>query len=142
MTAALLADMVLVLHLGFIAYVVFGSALLWRWPGSVWLHLPTALWGAWIEVSGGICPLTPLENRLRRSAGESGYAGSFVERYLLPLVYPDGLTREVQLVLGLGVVLVNLLGYALWLLHRTRQRRQERRLPGFTAAPKARSPEG
>ncbi len=124
MSASVLADMVLALHLLFILYVVFGAALLWRWPRGVWLHVPAALWGVFVELSGAVCPLTPLENRLRQTAGAQGYAGSFVEHYLLPLIYPDALTREMQWLLGAGLVLVNGLLYALWL---SRHRRQGRR---------------
>lgn len=124
MTASVLADAVLALHLLFILYVVFGAALLWRWPRLVWLHLPAALWGVFVELSGAVCPLTSLENGLRQTAGEQGYAGSFVAHYLLPLIYPDTLTRELQWLLGAGVVLVNGLLYALWL---SRHRRQGRR---------------
>lgn len=121
MNAAALADAVLALHLLFIGFVVFGAALLWRWPRIAWLHLPAALWGAFVEFTGTLCPLTPLENRLREAAGAQGYAGGFVERYLLPLVYPGALTREVQMLLGAGVVLVNVLLYALWLSRRRRR---------------------
>lgn len=122
MTASLLGDAVLALHLLFIVYVVFGAALLWRWPRSVWLHLPAALWGAGAELFGVVCPLTPLENRLRQAAGAQGYAGSFVAHYLLPLIYPDALTHELQWLLGAGVVLVNGLLYSLWLSRRRRRR--------------------
>ena len=124
MTASVLADAVLALHLLFILYVVFGAALLWRWPRLVWLHLPAALWGVFVELSGAVCPLTPLENGLRQTAGEQDYAGSFVAHYLLPLINPDTLTRELQWLLGAGVVLVNGLLYARWL---SRHRRQGRR---------------
>jgi hypothetical protein len=118
MLASWLADAVLVLHLLFIAFVVAGAALLWRWPRLAWLHLPAALWGAYAELSGTICPLTPLENRLRALAGEAGYAQGFVEHYLLALIYPAALTREAQLALGGAVLLLNLLLYALWLRSR------------------------
>lgn len=118
MNAAVLADLVLALHLLFIVFVVFGAALLWRWPRLVWLHLPVALWGAFVEFSGAVCPLTPLENHLREAAGAQGFAGGFVEHYLLPLIYPGALTHELQLLLGVGVVLVNGLLYALWLSRR------------------------
>lgn len=120
MFASWLADAVVLVHLLFIAFVVAGAALLWRWPRLVWLHLPAAAWGAFVEFSGAICPLTPLENRLRALAGEAGYAQGFVEHYLLAL-YPQALTREVQLALGGAVLLLNLLLYALWL--RSRRRR-------------------
>jgi hypothetical protein len=114
MSASLAADAVLLLHGLFIAFVVCGAALLWRWPRVVWLHLPAALWGAYAELSGTLCPLTPLENHLRRVAGERGYDSGFIEHYLLPLIYPDGLTRETQWWLGAGVVLLNGLLYGLW----------------------------
>ena len=119
---ALAADAVVLLHLAFIAFVIGGAALLWRWPRLVVLHVPTVLWGAYAEFSGTICPLTPLENRLRALAGDEGYRGGFVEHYLLPLIYPEALTREVQLVLGLFVVAVNVALYAAWLVTRRRRR--------------------
>ena len=120
MLASWLASAVLVLHLLFIAFVVAGAALLWRWPRLAWLHVPAVLWGAYAELSGTICPLTPLENRLRALAGEAGYTQGFIEHYLLPLIYPAALTREVQLALGAAVVAVNVLLYALWLRSRGR----------------------
>ena len=120
MLASWLAGAVLVLHLLFIAFVVGGAALLWRWPRLAWLHVPAVLWGAYAELSGTICPLTPLENRLRALAGEAGYTQGFIEHYLLPLIYPAALTREVQLALGAAVVAVNVLLYALWLRSRGR----------------------
>ena len=113
MFAALLADAVLVLHLLFILFVVFGALLVHRHPRLLWLHLPALAWGVFIEFSGGICPLTPLENGLRTRAGEGSYAGGFIEYYLVSLIYPDGLTREIQMGLGVGVMVVNLLAYAL-----------------------------
>ena len=110
-----LADGLVLLHLDFIVFVVGGGWLAWRWPRLAWLHLPVAAWGVWIEWSRGICPLTPLENAYRRRAGEAGYSGSFVEHYILPVLYPAGLTPETQWVLGAIVLLVNVLAYArLW----------------------------
>jgi hypothetical protein len=129
MLASVLADAVVLVHGLFIVFVVAGAALLWRWPRLVWLHLPAVLWGAYAEFSGAICPLTPLENRLRALAGEAGYAQGFVEHYLLPLIYPQALTHEVQLVLGIAVVAVNALLYALWLRPRRRRERAHRRRP-------------
>ncbi|MGH8495280.1 MAG: DUF2784 domain-containing protein [Gammaproteobacteria bacterium] len=108
-----LANAVVLLHLGFVLFVVLGGFLVLRWPWLVWLHLPAAAWGALIEFAGWVCPLTPLELWLRRAAGEVGYTGGFIEHYLLPLLYPAALTREVQIVLGLGVLAVNLVAYAL-----------------------------
>lgn len=112
--AALLADAVVVLHLLFVAFVVAGGLLVWRWPALAWLHVPAALWGATVEWTGWICPLTPLENRLRAAAGQAGYESGFVEHYLLPLLYPAALTRGTQLVLGAVVVVVNVAVYARW----------------------------
>jgi hypothetical protein len=112
MFAAFLADTVLVVHLAFILFVVFGAFAARRHPQLLWLHLPALAWGVYIEFSGGICPLTPLENRLRLQAGEAGYSGGFIEHYLLALIYPDGLTREIQIGLGVAALLVNLWAYA------------------------------
>jgi Protein of Unknown function (DUF2784) len=111
MNYRLLADLVLILHAGFVAFVVLGAVLALRWPRIAWVHVPVVLWGAGIEFLGGICPLTPLENHWRRLAGELGYPGGFVEHYLLSALYPDGLTRRVQLVLGALVLLVNVTIY-------------------------------
>ncbi|HJV28387.1 MAG TPA: DUF2784 domain-containing protein [Aromatoleum sp.] len=121
------ADVVVLIHAAFIAFVVAGGLLVLRWPRVAWLHLPAAVWGAAIELVGGICPLTPLENALRRTAGESRYAGGFVEHYLLPLIYPAALTRELQLGLGLGVMLLNVLLYGVVATRRQRRRRENRR---------------
>lgn len=113
-----LADLVVVLHLAFVLFVVAGGLLVWRWPRLAWLHVPAAAWGALIEFAGWICPLTPLENRLRRLGGEAGYAGGFVEEYLLAVLYPSGLTRTHQLVLGALVLALNLAIYGLLLRKR------------------------
>jgi hypothetical protein len=118
----LLADLVVLLHALFIVFVVAGGLLVWRWPRIAWLHLPAAAWGAGIELFGGICPLTPLENQLRIAAGEAGYAGGFIGRYLLPVIYPEDLGRELQLLLGIGVLLVNTVIYGALLRRRRRQR--------------------
>lgn len=109
----LLADALVVFHGLFVAFVVLGALLvLWRrWV--LWLHLPAALWGAWIEFSGWICPLTPWEQSLRQRAGQAGYAGGFIEHYLIPLIYPSGLTAHIQTILGLVVVAANLALYTL-----------------------------
>ncbi|HKL63426.1 MAG TPA: DUF2784 domain-containing protein [Woeseiaceae bacterium] len=113
MAASLAADAVLLLHGVFILFVVAGGLLALRWPLAAAVHVPCAAWGAYIEFSGGICPLTPLEQHLRRLAGEAGYSGGFIEHYLLPLIYPAGLTPTVQIVLGSGVIVVNLIVYGL-----------------------------
>jgi len=111
------ATLVVLFHFTFLLFVMFGGLLVFRWPRAIWLHLPCFLWGAWIEVSGGICPLTPLENRLRRAAGDAEYAGSFIEHYILPVMYPTGLTRGVQLGLAVGLVLLNVAIYA-WVVRK------------------------
>ncbi|MCA1855621.1 DUF2784 domain-containing protein [Massilia oculi] len=112
-----LADAVLLLHLGFILFVVFGALLVARWPRLLPLHLAAAAWGFGIEVLGAVCPLTYLENRLRALAGVAGYADGFIEHYLLPLVYPGAMSRGLQLALAAGVLAVNAALYA-WLWRR------------------------
>jgi hypothetical protein len=104
---SLLADAVLVVHLLFVLFVILGGLLCLRRPRVAWAHIPAALWGASIELAGWVCPLTPLENHLRRLAGGEGYSVSFVEQYLLPVLYPARLTRGIQLLLGGLVLLVN-----------------------------------
>lgn len=116
MSYGVLADIVLVLHLCFVAFVVLGGLLVLRWPGLAWLHVPAAAWGTLIEFSGGICPLTPLEQRLRRLGGEAGYSGEFIDHYIRTLLYPEGLTRGTQFVLGAAVLVFNLVIY--WVLVR------------------------
>ena len=117
-----LADLLVVLHLGFIVFVVAGGLLALRWPRLIWVHLPCAVWGALIEFTGWLCPLTPLENRWRLRGGGDSYEESFIEHYLLPVIYPPGLTRSAQLVIGGAVLAVNLLVYIL-LWRRWRRRR-------------------
>ena len=117
----LLADLVLVLHLLFIAFVVAGGFAAIRWPRLAWAHVPCFVWGALIEFAGWICPLTPLEVRLRIASGQAGYSGGFIERYLLPIIYPGALNREIQIWLGLSVLALNAVAYA-WLLRRLRRR--------------------
>jgi len=108
---SLAADLVASLHFAFVVFVVLGGLLVLRWPRLAWLHLPAVAWGASIELLGWICPLTPLENRLRHEAGLAGYEGGFVEHYLLPLLYPASLSRSVQVILGLSVLLINAVLY-------------------------------
>ena len=107
----LLADGVVLIHLAFVLFAVLGALLIIRWRKVLWLHLPAAVWAAWIEFSGKICPLTPLENWLRMQGGGSGYAGGFVGHYLMPILYPSGLTPKVQFILGGVVIGVNLIIY-------------------------------
>ncbi len=117
----ILADLVVVSHLVFILFALLGGLLaLWnRW--AVLLHLPAAIWIAWIEFSGGICPLTPLENRLRILSGVAGYEGGFIEFYVLPIIYPENLTRDIQIWLGISAIIVNLIIYGI-VLYQIRRR--------------------
>ena len=115
-----LADLVVGVHALFVAFVIVGGLLALRWRWVAVLHVPAAVWGALIEFQGWVCPLTPLEQSLRAAAGQAGYRGGFIEHYLLPALYPAGLTRGVQLVLGTAVVVVNVAVYAV-LLRRTRR---------------------
>ena len=128
MVYALLANGVLLLHLGFILFVLFGGLLVARRAWLAWLHLPAAAWGIGIELTGGFCPLTPLENQLRLQAGQAGYAGDFISHYLVALIYPDiliasnPLARPVQFLLGGLALGLNLFIYAR--LYRRRQARK------------------
>ena len=110
-----LADLVVLVHLAFVVFAVLGGLLAVRWRRLVWIHVSAVLWAAIIEFSGWICPLTPLENWLRQNGGEVGYRSDFVARYLLPVLYPEGLTRELQIALGSAVIVVNLAIYS-WVL--------------------------
>ena len=112
MVYRLLANAVVLVHALFIVFVVVGGFLAWRRPWVAAVHLPCAVWGILIEFRGWICPLTPLENSLRARAGQAGYSGGFVEHYLLPAMYPAGLTPRVQLGLGTAVLVINALAYA------------------------------
>lgn len=115
-----LADAVVILHLAFVLFVVIGGFLLSRWPRLVYVHVPVAIWGVLIELVGWICPLTPLEKSLRHRGGQAGYEGGFVDHYVLPVLYPVGLTRNVQYVLGIFVLIVNMIAYALFIRRRRR----------------------
>ncbi|EZH78180.1 MAG: DUF2784 domain-containing protein [Pseudomonas sp.] len=114
----LAADALVVIHLGFILFVLFGGLLLLRWPRLLWLHLPAVAWGATVEFFHLLCPLTPWENQLRQAAGDAGYEGGFIEHYLIPLIYPAGLTPQIQLWLGGIVLLINATVYAYLLIRR------------------------
>ncbi len=107
----ILADLVVLMHLFFIFFVIAGGFLALRRGYIVLLHLPAVFWGVYIEFSGNICPLTPLENNLRQLAGREGYSTGFVEHYLMPIIYPAGLTGEIQIFLGLVVLTINLIVY-------------------------------
>jgi hypothetical protein len=110
----ILADAVVMMHFGFVVFVVFGGIFVIFQPKAMWLHIPCVVWGAIIELTGYICPLTPLENYLRMHAGQSPYTGDFVIHYLEPVIYPNGLTRELQIIMGFFVIFINAVMYG-WL---------------------------
>jgi hypothetical protein len=120
MLLTLAADFVVLLHFAFILFVVIGGLVVLRWPRFMWLHIPAVAWGAFIELTGRVCPLTPLENRLRIAAGQAGYSGGFIEEYLIPVVYPEGMTRWFQISLGVGVIAINLVFYGVLVARRRR----------------------
>ena len=113
-----MADFLVVVHFAFIVFVVFGGFLVLKWGRVAFLHIPCALWGVLIEFGGWICPLTPLEHHFREAVGGVGYSGEFIDHYLMPLVYPEGLTRGMQISLGVMVLAVNLCVYGWMLVNR------------------------
>ena len=115
------ADCLVLLHLAFIVLVVAGGFAVFKWPWMALLHVPAASWGALIEFRGWVCPLTPWENSLRQLAGQEGYSEGFIEHYILQLIYPSGLTRDVQTTLGMIVVAINLVIYGVFLFRLFRQ---------------------
>ena len=122
MVYLLLADAVVVFHLLFIVFVLLGALLILRWRRWVWLHVPAVAWGMAVEFMHLYCPLTPLENSLRAKAGAAGYEGDFVGHYLIPLIYPTGLTPQIQIVLGAIVLAVNLVVYSILIVRWQRAR--------------------
>ncbi|WP_455366561.1 DUF2784 domain-containing protein [Kaarinaea lacus] len=112
MISGFIADFVLVIHFLFILFAIFGGLLVLRHRWVVWLHIPSIGWAAMISFAGWICPLTPLENALRRAAGEEAYSGGFINRYIAPIIYPEGYTRELAIAAGIAVLVINLLVYA------------------------------
>ena len=117
---ALLADAVVVLHLLFILFVLSGGFIALKWLKVVYLHIPAVVWGVYIEFSGKICPLTPLENWFRLKSGQIGYEGDFIERYIIPIIYPVNLTRDMQVTFGVIALLINVLAYSLLVLRLTK----------------------
>ncbi|MBA4422069.1 MAG: DUF2784 domain-containing protein [Syntrophus sp. (in: bacteria)] len=117
----LFVDLVVICHVGFVLFAVLGGLLILRSRWWAWIHVPAFLWAGFIELTGGICPLTPLENRLRALEGRETYRGDFIDHYLIPLLYPDSLTREMQIVLGVFVILLNVCLYA-WFWRRPQQK--------------------
>jgi hypothetical protein len=122
MLARIAADAVLAGHFAFVLFVVFGGLLVLRRPRLAWLHVPAIAWAAFVEFAGRICPLTPLENLLRQEAGDAGYAGDFLEHYIVAALYPEALTRNLQVLFGAAVLLVNVAIYAA-ACRRSRRRR-------------------
>ncbi|MDX2452818.1 DUF2784 domain-containing protein [Desulfosarcina sp.] len=121
MIEGLAADIIVIVHLGFIVFVALGGILVIKWHKIAFLHLPCALWGVLIAFGGWICPLTPLEMHFRQLAGIAGYDGGFIDHYVMPLVYPAGLTRGMQIAFGVIILAVNLFVYARVLVNRTKQ---------------------
>jgi hypothetical protein len=118
MADRLLADATVALHFAFIAFVVAGGLLVLRKPCVAWLHVPAVAWVVWLELTGAICPLTPLENHFRSRAGQAGYEGGFIDHYLMPVIYPAGLTPQMQTILGIAVAVLNIAVYViLWRRH-------------------------
>jgi hypothetical protein len=120
MSYGILADIVVLVHLGFVLFAVLGAVLIIWWRWILWLHLPAVFWAIWIEATGGICPLTPLENWLQIRAGQGAYRGNFVDHYLIPVLYPAGLTRHIQFMMGLFVIIINLALY-IYIFFQTRR---------------------
>ena len=108
-----LANAIVLAHFLFIAFVICGGLLVIRWPRLAFVHLPAAVWGAVVEIFGWVCPLTPLENHFRLLEGDSSYRGDFIARYLLPVIYPENLTTEIQQLLGGIVIVVNVIFYTI-----------------------------
>lgn len=111
------ADLIVVLHLSFVIFVVMGGLLMLKWRRVLYVHIPAAIWGALLEFMAWGCPLTPLEKKLRVAAGEEGYSGGFIEHYLVPLIYPDEITRDMQIWVGIFVIAINMLIYG-WVIMR------------------------
>lgn len=126
MLARLAADALVVLHAAWLVFVVLGALLCLKWPRVAWAHVPAVVWGGVVELTGWVCPLTPWENELRRMGGEEGYTGGFIEEYVMSMVYPEGLTREIQVVLGVGVLVLNAGLYAFVVRRRRSQRLRQR----------------
>lgn len=122
----LLADFVLLLHLAFVAFAAFGGLLVLRRPKLLWLHLPALLWGVLVQWADWICPLTPLENSLRLRGGGDVYAGGFIERFVVHILYPDNLTLELRYLLALILIAVNVAVYAFVLAAQAKRKTTQR----------------
>jgi hypothetical protein len=121
----LFTDLIVLAHFLFIAFVICGGLLVIRWPKIAFIHLPAAAWGAIVEFSGSICPLTPLENHFRNLAGDVQYSGDFILRYLVPVIYPGNLTASIQTSLGILIIFINVISYTIVLRIRRSKRQRE-----------------
>lgn len=115
------ADIVVFLHFAFIVFVLFGGLLVFRWRRIIWLHIPALIWGSMIVIVGWICPLTPIENRLRQAGGTEIYSDSFIEQYLVPVIYPQDLNRETFIAMGVVVIVINVIVYTILIINRKRK---------------------
>ena len=133
----MLADLIVLIHFAFVLFVIFGGLLALRWRRVMWAHLPCVAWGIWIELSHGLCPLTPLENRLREHAGRGTYEGGFVDHYIMPILYPEGLTHNTQVAIACVIIAINggCYGFILWQWLRSRRQRRLAAPPVATPAP-------
>ena len=120
-----MADIIVFVHFAFVIFVVLGGLLALAWPRIMWIHIPAAAWGVLIEFTGWICPLTPLENHLRRELGQEAYDGDFIARYILPVLYPEGLTRNTQFMLGGAALAINITVYACIFIRHRRSRTKD-----------------
>ena len=111
------ADFIVFLHFCFIVFVLIGGFLVFKWHWLIWLHIPAAIWGALIVMVGWVCPLTPIENMLRQASGGMAYSGSFIERYLVPVIYPSALNREIFIAMGVFVIVINMTLYAIYFVY-------------------------
>jgi len=123
---SILADLLVVVHLAFIIFVVLGAVLVITWRWVIYLHIPAVIWAALVEFEEWICPLTPWENQLRQAGGEAGYTGGFIEHYIIPVMYPENLTQEIQIILGVFVIVINVFLYG-WILYHWRKKKYESR---------------
>ena len=124
------ADLLVLTHLGFIVFVIVGGVMAMKWSWLMFLHIPAAVWGVLVVMNGWICPLTPWENQLRNLAGQEGYSSGFIEHYIIPLIYPSGLTRDMQIILGLFILTINLFvyGFIIYrLIHKDKLMRKDNR---------------
>ena len=138
-TYKLLADALVVFHMGFVGFVLLGGTIALRWRRAMWLHLPAVAWGIYIELSHNICPLTPLENHLRRAGGATTYQGGFVDHYIMPVLYPNGLTHAMQVAIAVVIVVLNAVVYG-WIIAGRRIRERLARPPVETPAMPAPEP--